>query len=105
MWWETKNTCQWPIVLVISVPKKNCKRAVLVQFIIENVVTFLEHSVVSYSNVNVGYFKACQGPFIATQLNSTRRLVELRRYKRALIYTCSAARLSAVAVPQHPPLF
>ena len=33
-----------------------------------------------------------KGPFIATQLNSTRRRVELRRYKRALRY---AVRLTA----------
>jgi len=31
--------------------------------------------------------KTTKGPFIATQLNSTRRRVELCRYKRALTYT------------------
>jgi len=44
--WENENTHQWPVALVINVPK-NCKRTILVQLIVEDVVTcFLGHIVV-----------------------------------------------------------
>jgi len=37
--WENKNTCRWPVLFVISMPKNLSKRTVLLQFIIKNVVT------------------------------------------------------------------
>ena len=42
---------------------------------------FLHCEVVQGESIS---FIKCKGPFIATQLNSTRRRVELCRYKRAL---------------------
>ena len=38
MWWENKNICRWPILLVISKPKI-VVGTILVQLIVEDVFT------------------------------------------------------------------
>jgi len=60
--------------------KNLCKRTVLLQLIIENVVTcFLEHSVDSPQShiLEISGSDSPKGVFIATQLNSTQLDVEL----------------------------
>jgi len=50
VWWENKNICRWPILLVISVPKISVQ-ATLVQLVVKNVglVTFFETQCIVFS--------------------------------------------------------